>query len=1857
MSLQERFGNIANAAWQGTEAGFEFFTDVAHEFDGSQDDYDGMVGTIWGSWNDNVLGEGGVLQSAIGPEGVGGEIIDMQPGFVKEGLRPIFNATFDTIDAVYEMGIDRPIAVLFTLANAGLMDGTITNYLDPRVWQQANDILELSDLLDPSQFYGEDKEGGERSAGQALALMVNAVNILDPTEVERIEGTALYKITSGIVDAAMQWMLDPTFVVGKAIKLRNAKKSAHLREQVVAGNYEAVLETTGYQRFKQVIKDLTDEFEGPLSQRFRNGHGFKEADEVLIGELATEIWRAAREGQLGRPFRNMTWDEAQTYAVLSGGLDIGRTDQAFDYMIRIQLGDTKAIADMEAAARVWVNETLNSDVYDELMSISSEIEWLDEMERANWTEEVNNMLPPQLQRMMRETELTPKQIFDRKEKIREQLLLRQHTLERTLFGEGYGHMPFAAALILKQERLHTLQRNLSQAVNPTTGHRGLNWYDDSINLGEGKGLVTAAADEILMNHNVNLLEPLPMISEAADTAIRVKTYIKDSPFGQGVAANPAVRLIVEKTPHQLMNWDDPASQFTNFERMLRDAGNVVYDGKTLLDEAGLGADAVLGEFMQIGTQKGRRDFFDNKVKEINEALPRLFGKHLTDDELAQLTQTLQRQYGSAQEVLRTHAKVSRAYGNLDYSRLDWATDGEIMARYIPMTPGQLRESTLIPRYDLYQQAFGDTMSTTGQRVRQNIEHLMTGFTSIWKKAVLLRPAWPMRVLIDEVARNAATVGTHAAMSGFIAGFNDLRVAWFRKNGVDIGQPLMNEILAELQGAKRGARRTSRTTDRDPHGEYGVAVDPSLEVQAISESLTSSEILSDRWDDWLEIGPWEVTPDDYAELLRAYTQAEKLGIVPRSMQELVTDVIGSQYGIQRIKKRTALTTGLGLFLAGPAGGIIGSMYGLYGRATMRRVARGEVVTNQMFILRGAARGDLGRELDRIRDQISVLDPDDLASAKLLTKEAEDLQTAARILERGAEVVEKHELWLLDNLKEKNAELYDNFDQVGMLAAEGNFNNIYLGGYTVENAFGSNPADIAIYKNAISSDSSNRQWWEGASAASRRTTRQRGRTQYNATDPKQEPIFDLAYNDTVNRQWLPHAGSTSPFQTFMRMIWDGSSDDEILRFLQRDGAIVREAYSDHFNRNPRELVADLRTETNGVIPNLPEFESVRAKAIQGTEIQWNRDIMPIVDQSFGGDIDAVRAAAGTDDFGRIPADSTIEDLVGSRNLQLKVSGWINEAFENIGTLPTDALTRNPLFRTIYEREVARQLAPLKGPDGDVFTLTGNDIRKIEARARSKAIAETKDLLYDLAERSRFEEVVANLMPFVGAWQEVFTRWTGIAIDNPHMVARVVRNWRLLEAEDESGSALSVIRFPDIFKMDLPLGGKLPFAGGKVFGKASILADTAINMRITSISMIGGTPGFGPLVSFPISEIIIENPTFESAVDWILPYGVNEGSSTLTRWFDATAPAWSKAMAGGLGLDTPERVRTLARITADLAYEYESHGDVIETEADWMIFEEEVFRRTGKILQIRALGAMSLPLSFRAQSPHWKMISKYYEIAKENGSEAADTWLLHNHSDLWIITGRQTAARGVASATLSGHAAYERHQSFSENWPELRDFILGRVGAQDVKFEHSRAVAIREEQEGRRVDNTPRGIYTAASTTKGWREWNQVMNFIGEQLEAAGMMGQSTDIQAHPKLLDLKNSAAVTMGRGNPEWYKEYLEPQNPLTQARIIQGFREMLLDSTFDYRPEWALIEAWVDNHDNTAMMMWDRYIQSENRDFLRLGFEGNTDLAADFHTTNLELRLRPDFVDIYTRYLSNVDTVRQSNFAWNYPTVMEQAAA
>ena len=73
--------------FNASKKSLEFAVDIGEEIIGVDDEYDGVWGTLWGSWEDNVLGaagEEGVVQHLFGEEGVGGGV--WPGGWFRRGL-------------------------------------------------------------------------------------------------------------------------------------------------------------------------------------------------------------------------------------------------------------------------------------------------------------------------------------------------------------------------------------------------------------------------------------------------------------------------------------------------------------------------------------------------------------------------------------------------------------------------------------------------------------------------------------------------------------------------------------------------------------------------------------------------------------------------------------------------------------------------------------------------------------------------------------------------------------------------------------------------------------------------------------------------------------------------------------------------------------------------------------------------------------------------------------------------------------------------------------------------------------------------------------------------------------------------------------------------------------------------------------------------------------------------------------------------------------------------------------------------------------------------------------------------------------------------------------------------------------------------------------------------------------------------------------------------------------------------------------------------------------------------------------------------------------------------------------------
>ena len=115
MWLLSTVGSIAKSVALATKKSFEFGIDIAEEVAGTDDEFDGVWGTIWGSWEDNILGaagEEGAVQHLFGEQGAGGHFFGMIPEPVRKPVKHVITPVFEGLDLVYEHVVDRPLATM-----------------------------------------------------------------------------------------------------------------------------------------------------------------------------------------------------------------------------------------------------------------------------------------------------------------------------------------------------------------------------------------------------------------------------------------------------------------------------------------------------------------------------------------------------------------------------------------------------------------------------------------------------------------------------------------------------------------------------------------------------------------------------------------------------------------------------------------------------------------------------------------------------------------------------------------------------------------------------------------------------------------------------------------------------------------------------------------------------------------------------------------------------------------------------------------------------------------------------------------------------------------------------------------------------------------------------------------------------------------------------------------------------------------------------------------------------------------------------------------------------------------------------------------------------------------------------------------------------------------------------------------------------------------------------------------------------------------------------------------------------------------------------------------------------------------
>jgi len=1820
---------IAKGTFNTAVQSVDFVTDIAQEALPGRDEYEGsgIADTIWGSFNDNVLGEGGVMQSAIGPEGVGGTIIGAISPAIRKPIKSVIDPTFKAATVAVKQAIDRPLGTLMTIAsvsdssgegthNEYEFEGGLGNWFNTETWAHAWDI------------------SNSQSLGQALSLAVGTKDILNKDEVDKWEGTSMHRLASGTTDALFTIVFDPFYQIGVPTKIfapvvgdvarvhrmragagthvtdsagfaRLTKDVAAIADEMVEGRTAAAsgagrtlaaglrasadearktlkkgVDETG-QKLDDAAKDelqgiideadrLEDLASAPLG--FSEGYykGLPTPDDItLIDELATKVH------QKHKHIKGFTPDVAYVVAAAP-------TLEARQLVFRLAMGEAKALQQVRNLSNEWAGLMQQGGLVDRMVTIQKQIDSL-----------TDSIASPGLQQKLRAN--LNRQVMALEKEAAD--LLRG--MPQGLTGLGV----FNAAFAIKGQRLSALAPRFADEVSVDAVDAAWGALNDSPRL------VSGVADEILgpilaetASSNrlvVGSLREAPKVGIVRELGYGVTSFMSQVPM-LGPAGLRVVNVFREKSAQQMMIWDDVDQTFNQFERMLRDASRVTHKGKSLVEEAGVNVDEVLGRWVK-SSQYQRKVMFENIVDDLNDGVIKLYADELLEgiDAATLKSQPLspgrmREALDEAEGVLRGQAENARVYGNRDL-QFDLAdTDFNITRRYIEnLTPQQLRQASLVPRYD----AIATVMKHSAiRKFMGRGAELGDEFMMAWKKSVLLRPAWPIRVLSDELLRSAAALGGMHTMRGTFAGFNDLRTAWFKKNGEDVFAPVIVKMRDDLK---------------------------------VGDELSDGDL---------------------------YLQYEaKHGA--KATEKLTRNAINDAYGRRRTTRRGLFTTGAGWWALGPGGALASAaLYSLYARRTMSSLARREVAARFYSEVRGVAKKQFDEAEAAIRQSVKegVRTPEEAARLLNNLKHRKDLaETQARTLKqqlehsvlrtpkrKDADLTEKYDL------PEEYSEMITNFDRVGELMHQARVGGYYMGGYQFANEFGDTPFAVQMNKQALSSSRSTRGAYETVGSATKRNYESQivGKEYRLHKFDQNRKAFVEAYDRTVNYQFKPHLlDDTMPqeFQMFTQMFWQGRSDVEIIAWLKtRQGSKLEEAMPRHFGKeqNIEDWVNAVRTQIDNYVPNTPEFALVRQKLAEGKDISWVNDIVPILNRNYGGVNAGVKAIHELEggryaEFGIVHgASGAIADAVITRQLIQRATKQIDSWMDSLGTMTVDNLSRSTVFSGVYRNELARLVQTYRRSDG-TYRITDVQLKSIENAARRVALDDTRKLLYDLAERTRFGEMVGMLMPFYSAWQEVITRWAGLAVQNPVFVARGARYFQAIKGEDEEGNSNFVIRMPEGL-----LGAEI--AGQKVFGKLGTLGFTSLKLHPDSISMISaGLPGFGPIVTIAASESVIAQPSLQESMDWLLPYGASEGTSVFHRMWQQVEPTFLRRMEGAY-FDVPERQKMLAQVSIDLAAEYEGLGEKIDTPELEKEFVDEAIRRTEDILKIRALAGLGVPFAFQVQSPYHAVIEDYRKVTEEDGFDAATTWLLANHPELWAITARRTMVQGVASATLEGDSKYREHKDFADAHPEIGDFIIGKIGADDVQFEFNYAVYKSEIAEGRRVRATPQEIMRKPEENKGWAEWREAKNLVYEELARREQAGGSASLgaKANNDLQMLMDRVKLKVAQDNPGWWEAYNETYDQLHQAKVMDGFRALIKSEDFQYRPEIPLLDEYFEAREVIEKELERRGNASGEADAYSLGYRTNADLEQLWDAVRVKLRNNNDFIEIFDRYFEN-DTI------------------
>jgi hypothetical protein len=619
--------------------------------------------------------------------------------------------------------------------------------------------------------------------------------------------------------------------------------------------------------------------------------------------------------------------------------------------------------------------------------------------------------------------------------------------------------------------------------------------------------------------------------------------------------------------------------------------------------------------------------------------------------------------------------------------------------------------------------------------------------------------------------------------------------------------------------------------------------------------------------------------------------------------------------------------------------------------------------------------------------------------------------------------------------------------------------------------------------------------------------------------------------------------------------------------------------------RLLAGESKEDILTFLHSTPEGSDIlRANTVRAHNARnWIDDIDQQIDQYTAGN-DELRSlfASGKathDDLARLIPDADARPLAHGEALNQSLNvgyasqlipSLIERAFDKLGRLPTDTLSRNPFMGHMYRAELKRQVDIL----GDT-PITNTMKAQIEDRSRNYSLNETQKLLYDLAESSRFGEILGFLSPFYNAWQEVLTRWTGLAIENPAFAARARLIWRapekmgLVTDEDgneiESGKVYSDDELSPNYRgkdrlIHIPLPSfikDLPWIGKALGEKDSI----AFNKKSFNL-VLQGYPSTGPIVSIPLNEWIQGRPELAESLQHFVPFPVNTGS-TLADIAAQTLPSAAKYFLSAAGEDE-KFANTKARILFDKMTAMNEGRRPNGEQVSIDVLMNEAHEEAKAFTKLRGALSWVLPAAPVFQSPYQSYLDAFHQaqaryandknsLADEHGNpRTPDEYFLDTYQDEYFaLTQAVTRSMNGIPPTLKSWEKQKEYKDLIDEFPELGGLIIGEDGAGEFNQAVYRAQLT--SPLGPHSDQTQREPipFKEAATDPqrrlGWIEYRRAMDLLEATRIQRGL--PNLQVAAARDLAAAKAAVTEYLKGKYPSWHEDFNQTDKGKWEKKI------------------------------------------------------------------------------------------------------------